>query len=577
MLYNNSQRGITLVEALLMAGLIAVFFVGLLSAFRGIFELVTDSKVRQTALTVAMQTVETVRGLEYEAVGTIGGVPAGVMPQVSTTTQNNVVFTTSILIEFVDDPADGLAELDSNGIITDYKRVAVTVEWENRRNELRSLQFVTQVSPPGIESDIGGGTLRVNVFDSSLQPVSGATVRLINTTTDPAIDTIRISNANGIVLFSGAPTASQYEIEVSRTGYSTDQTYIASGSLVNPLVPPVTVVEGSVTTATFFIERLSQLNVKTVSSQTNATVEISVTDGSDVATSTNVAVSGGGIALSDGGGVYADAGSVLFTTIAPASLVAWQAIEVEGQRPGGTARIIQVYDGANPGELIPESVLPGNAAGFGGDYIALASIDAATYSQLQLRIRMETINTSVTPTVTSFSVAYVASEVVLPDTQLVLTGNRSIGTDGGGDVVPKYNFSVITDSAGEYVFTDIAPDFYTITVPGYVIEEACSAAPLTIAPDMSQSLRLQLGAVSPTSLRVHVVSATGLPISGATVTVSRPGFSETGITSSCGQTFFPAPPVQQYTVTVTASGYTTETITAFNIVSNDLLIVQLSL
>jgi type II secretory pathway pseudopilin PulG len=573
--HKHRKTGLSLVEVLLTAGLLALFFAGLLASFQGLFALVADSKARQTALTVALQTIESVRGLEYDLVGTLGGIPAGTLPQISTSTQNGIVFTTNILIEFVDDPADGLEALDSNGVITDYKRVVVTVEWLDRRNESRSINFTSNISPPGIETNIGGGTLRVNVVDASLQPVAGATVRLVNTGTDPAINTVRTTNANGVVLFSGAPTASGYEIEVTRSGYTTDQTHAITPSFPNPLTPPVTIVENNVTTATLFIDRVSQIAVKTLADQTVVEDVLSVTDMTDVASSSNSNATAGGMTLSQVAGLYADSGFVQFSPLSPSSFVGWQALSIQSDLPFGTNSIVQIYDGNNPTMLIPDAVLPGNSMGYTDQLISLHTIDASVYPSLSVRVSLETTDTTVAPLITGLSLTYIATETVLPNVSLSFVGNRSIGTDVGGESVLRNQLSTVTNSSGESTLANVEWDFYSIIPTGYVIQAACPAAPLTVRAGSEIALRLILGSPVATSLRVQVVDSFGLPISGASVTVSRPGYNTTLTTESCGQAFFAPLSANQYEVTAAATGFTTEIIPVLNVANNEVLSIQL--
>jgi hypothetical protein len=575
MRYNNSQRGISLIEALIMAGLLVLFFGGLIGAFRGIFIIITDSKAKQTALTIAMETIESVRSLDYAIVGTISGIPAGPIPQVSTTTQNGVTFTTRTLIEFIDDPADGLGALDGNGVVTDYKKATVAVEWSGRTGE-RTIQFSTSVTPPTIESFVGGGTLRVNVFDATMTPVSGASVRLVNTSISPSIDTIRTTALNGEVLFSGAPTASGYEVFVTKAGYTSDQTYVVTPTLTNPISSPVTIVDANVTTATFFIDEVSTVDVRAVTNQVLGSSLPSVVDFTDARMYDSVdATIAQGVTLLSTSGTYASAGYIEFNPITPTALAAWQHVTLTGAVPVGTTRRIQVYDGTAPGTLLSESVLPGNAVGFTGESVQLTGIDPGVYPSLLIRVTLSTTDTSITPNLASINVGYVTSETVVSSVPVNFVGSKSLGTDGSGTVIPRNAFTLITDSSGNASRSNIEWDFYSVDVPGYTITEACTEAPLTVRPDTSASVRLVLTSPLTHSLRVQVLDTLSVPITNATVTVSRPGFSDSQGTASCGQGFFSTVTGDTYTVEVSAPGYDTETFSGYVITTNQLLVVQL--
>ena len=118
--------GISLVEVLVVAALAAAIFGALFSSFYFSLELVSDSRARLAAHALATERLEYIRSLTYHDVGTEGGIPAGDIPQQRTTSLNGIEFTERVLIEFVDDPFDGLLTAttsDSNDIPADYKRV----------------------------------------------------------------------------------------------------------------------------------------------------------------------------------------------------------------------------------------------------------------------------------------------------------------------------------------------------------------------------------------------------------------------------------------------------------------------
>lgn len=576
MRYKNTKAGISLIEVLLVTSLMTVFFVGILGAFRGIFILVSDTSSRQTAITIASDVMEEIRSLEYNSVGTIAGIPSGPVPQISTTTRNEVDFVVSTLIEYVDDPADGLGTLDGNGITTDYKRAEVAIEWSVRGNN-RRMTFNSNFMPPGVESTVGGGTLRVNVFDATLSPVTNATVRLRNDTVTPNIDTIRTTNASGTALFSGAPTASNYEIEVSKTDYSFDQTHIVDEPLTNPLMPPVTIVENNITSASFFIDQTSTLEIKTLSNQIFNSISPVTTDDSSALSYSNVSFSPSGVELEELSGVYSLAGTVQFSGLSPATILEWQSVDIASLLPSGTAFIARIYDGNNPGVLLPNAALPGNDVGFSQATIDISSVDPLLYPSLSVGFELETLNNTVTPVIENVTMTYIESETPIAGVSLDILGNKIIGTDtDGGDIV-KNQTTAITNSLGDVVITDLEWDLYNILPVGYAIAEACPSAPATIDPNTNNSLRLTLESGVASSLRVHVIDASGVSIPNATVSVVRPSYNEVAVTGGCGQAFFNTASIAtNYEVTVDATGYMTEVVTGVSVNANDLLVVQLT-
>ncbi len=145
---------------------------------------------------------------------------------------------------------------------TDYKRIKVTVEWETPWGK-ESLYSMTDVAPPGIETNEGGGTLKVKVFDSNGLAVSQANVNITNASVTPAIDLNLTTNDDGEIILPGTPTSTEYMITVTKSGYSTDRTYQATSTNSHPVRPPVTVLEGQLTEVSFSIDLVSTLTVNT--------------------------------------------------------------------------------------------------------------------------------------------------------------------------------------------------------------------------------------------------------------------------------------------------------------------------
>jgi hypothetical protein len=103
------------------------------------------------------------------------------------------------------------------------------------------------------------------VFDSSGVGISGASVHVVNASVTPAIDLTDTTNASGSLQLVGVTTSSQnYQIFVSKDGYSSQQTYpLGESSNPNPLLPHVTVISQAVTTVSFSIDLTSRLSLAT--------------------------------------------------------------------------------------------------------------------------------------------------------------------------------------------------------------------------------------------------------------------------------------------------------------------------
>ncbi len=268
----NKQKGTTLLDVVFGTALLLIVFVGLYGVFQLTLELVQSSKSKTGALTLASERMEFIRSLNYDDVGTVGGIPQGVLTAEENNTLNGIPYTKKTFVQYVDAVEDGVGGSDSNGITTDYKLVKVTIEWLFR-GDARSFSLVTNVTPQGIESVVGGGTLRINVLDSYGSPVPSAQVNLINNALNPSVSVSTFSNISGVVEFPGAPSSSSYEISISKSGLNSAQTYSVGGLNVNPNPGHLTVVEAQTTSSTFYIDTTGSATVRTFEAGTTTPLQ----------------------------------------------------------------------------------------------------------------------------------------------------------------------------------------------------------------------------------------------------------------------------------------------------------------
>ena len=574
---NNPQRqkGLSIVEVIVVSGIVAIFFTGLLSSFYHTISLVQDSRARQTALSVASNQMEYIRSLSYDAVGTVAGIPAGEIPQTATSTLNGISFTVQTLIEYVDDPADGIGVDDANGITTDYKSAKVTVSWD-WRGMSREVFLVSRVIPRSIETDVGGGTIRVNVFDADVQSLSGASVRLVNNSLTPNIDVTRSTNADGVALFGGAPAGAGYEIFVTDVGYSTDSTYSITAELENPSTLPATVAEADITTLNFFIDQVSTMNIQTVSSASYGNWFESFATTTGIVSSTGVVVSGGELSLDGGSGSYVGSGDVQLQSVAPTSLASWGMVSISGATPLPATRRVQIYTASTSPTLIPDTDLPGNSSGFVVDIIDISGLSTEIYPAISLRLSLETTDGTVTPTVDEIEVSYLSSITALGNVPLLIRGNKIIGTRSDATPVYKFSQSANTNSSGLLTLNDLEWDTYTVVPDGYTVTEACWEHPVSVAPATVVDLRLTLVSFEPHALRVQVTDVDGAVVNNAEVTLSRTGYTNTQETSPCGQaSFLPLSEYDDYEIRVRVNGVEEWSQSNLFISGNDALVIQL--
>jgi hypothetical protein len=557
----KKTAGLSLVEAVLVSALILVVFGGLFTGVQYSLELIAQSRAKLSALSLANDRMEFFRSLPYDDVGTIAGIPPGTIPQNSTTTLNNIEFSERVLVEYVDDPADGAitaTTTDSNGIPSDYKRIKIEISW-NIYDTPGQISLVSNIVPRSIETTVGGGTVRVNVIDQDSLPLENAEVRLRNDTTTSTIDVTRFSDANGIALFSGAPAASNYELIVTAPGYSIDQTYIATTSNPNPTTAPFAVLESDISTLTFQIDRLSDIQARALSSVTFASADEFFTSSTSIATSTDVAIVGNALVLAGGSGNYPPNGDAYLPAVTPGSLVTWEAATLGIETPANTSFSTQFYTASGTDyTLIPDTDLPGNASGFTTRTINLSVLDVSTYPNIVPRVRLNSSNDVVTPRLDEVRVFYRASETAANGVSVGFSGTKIIGTNGGAPIY-KYDNTEVTNASGEINLTDIEFDSYTVTVPStFDIAYSCPALPLVHRGGVDSALEFRLAPNTAHSLQVRVIDTTGSPIPGAAVELVSATTSYSGVveTNPCGTAFFSGlSAADDYLITVEQPGY----------------------
>lgn len=577
-----TTRGLSLIDVIVGVGLTMLVFVGLFGAFRLSVELISLNKERSGAVALANERVEYVRSLPYDDVATVGGIPAGDIPQTETVVLNNIDYTRRTLIQYVDAPQDGEGAADETGITADYKSVKVEVSWDHR-GRTESFSLVTTVVPRGIENLTGGGTLRVNVIDASGVPVTGASVRVVNDSTSPLIDTTAYTNVSGEVIFPGAPAASEYEITVSKSGYSTAGTYDATAGNPNPNPAHLTILTGNTTSATFAIDLLAQKTVYTFEPVEEEVFEDSFADTSNLAVAASTTASGGSLALTQTAGLYDAAGSAESNTISPALLYGWDALSFNYVAPVGTAITLRVlYDAGSSFAPVPDAALPGNSTGFTASPIDLSTLSTEAYPSLRLAAELSTTDQLATPSLNDWTLSYRVGPTPIPGVAFSMEGTKAIGTDSDGNPVKKVSIVTTTDADAEAAIDSLEWDSYTITVngatEGYMIAESCDPQPRTIAPGETATTTLFLAPHTAHALRVVVRDENNDPLPGASVRLTNSGYDTTQESGDCGGTLFSGVSEgSDYTLEVSASGYATFLLTPLQISGYTTIDVPLTL
>lgn len=555
------SRGVSIIDAVIGSALMLMVFMTIAGVLQLSLDVVTNSRIRAGAIALGNDRMEYLRSLSYTQIGVEGGIPAGIVPQIETVSWNNVDYTRRTSVQYSDDPSDGLGGADTNGITADFKTIRVEVSWESRQGT-RSITIVGRVSPYGVETSVPGGTLTIYVVNASAVPLYDAQVDIINTDTNPAIDVRTFTSSDGYVSFIGAPASSNYQITVSRAGYSTAQTYSVSAQNPDPNPRHLTVADNVTTSATFAIDVVGQKTVETYFKSLPEDWSDALDSTDNVSATSSVDITGGSAQLA-GVAPYTSPGSIRSTTIQPADLVSWDSFTWTESKPSGTDIRYRVYDALN--NLIPDGDLPGNTIGFTTSPVDLGSLSVNEYSGIRLDAELETTDPNETPLLNSWAVSYNYGPVTAPSFSFSMRGTKAIGNN---PVIYKYEEDLQTNGGGTLTVQNVEWDTYALsiaTTTGYNLAESCNPQPEALAPGASQTTRLYALPYTAHTLLVDVRGAGDVLLEDASVRLYRTGYDETTLSSSCGQSFFESLTENIYTLEVSATGYEDYTNSALNV------------
>jgi len=260
-----NQKGFSLIESLIGTAIFVMMALVVYQAFFLTYRNAIANWENTTIASLARQYLENARNIPYAQIGTIQGNPHGSLPDFanpSTVTVGSDTYQIYFEVTYVDDPADGTAVLGTDSAPDDYKQVKLSV-----KNTTTSAvtSFVTNIVPSGLEGMASGGALSLSVINALGQPVPDATINITNSAINPSINLSRMSDANGKWVEVGLPdSANSYHVVVTKSGYSTDQTYPITVPNPNPTKPDATIANGQVTQISFAIDQTSNLTFDTL-------------------------------------------------------------------------------------------------------------------------------------------------------------------------------------------------------------------------------------------------------------------------------------------------------------------------
>ncbi len=259
----KSYSGFTLIESLVFIFLFSIISLVFFQTYAVGTRLIIESKNRLGATALANQKMEIIRSIEYDAIGTTTGIPAGDLAEDESISVNTLLYHVHTFVQYVDDPFDRLVSgSPADTIPTDYKRVRVTVSWGNEGPD-QTVHIFGNFSPRGVETAGGGGVLAINVLDAGGAGVSGASVRLINAAS--SVDVTGTTDSTGNLTLPGAPAGTQaYTLIVSKSGYYGATTYPPyPTSAFNPVDVHASVVAGVLNQKTIVMDQSSDITLTT--------------------------------------------------------------------------------------------------------------------------------------------------------------------------------------------------------------------------------------------------------------------------------------------------------------------------
>lgn len=565
--------GFTLLEVLIGIGLMVIVFTGLYGAFVFGLKVVGQSKAQVGAITLANQKMEQIRNFPYGDVGTIGGIPAGSIPETESLIKNAVPYTIKTTIVYIDDPFDGTA-ITTDTLPADYKRVKIKVSWTGFFGG--EISLISDIVPKGIETEAGGGTLIIWALNASGQGIPQANIHLANEQVSPVINVNYQTNDSGYLVLAGAPTSTEaYEITVSKDGYSQDRTYGVE-EVANPLKPHASVFERQLTEISFSIDQLSSFSIET---RGRESFDDDFGNYDKLSAYENIFIDNSEATLIKIGEDYATSGELVSKEVAPFNLINWDRFSWQDQRPENTNIKYQLlYATSASWELVPETDLSGNAVGFNVSPINISNLNIANYPKLKLKGTLSTATTSSTPVLFEWHLIY--NTPLISNVDFYLQGLKTIGTDIDGNPVYKYGKQHSSDANGRINITGIEWDSYlfsaTTTTAMDLMETIPSPQPIDLLPGTTTIAALYFK--SENDLLVKMLDAsTTEPIFGVNVRVisEELGYDKSRPTDEQGNAYFIPLEPATYNIEAAKDGYRTAT-TSVNVVGKTSKIINLS-
>ena len=268
------QRGLTLLETVVSIALFVLIVLAIYQLYTRMLVVIQTLRVRTVATNMANEQFEIARNLTYEDVGTIGGIPNGVLEPSQTIEREGMTFGVTTTVRNIDDPFDGTL---GNGDLSPADSRLFEVEIDcTSCDEFTPIIYTGRIAPKNLETASTNGALVLQVFDAGGQPISGADLSIVNNDVTPVVNINDTTGADGtLTIVDAIPSVESYQLTATKSGYTTEQTYLPGEvGNPNPTKPHATVAQQQITQVSFAIDQVSEIDFTSLDQTCSAVGDI---------------------------------------------------------------------------------------------------------------------------------------------------------------------------------------------------------------------------------------------------------------------------------------------------------------
>ncbi|HQY33853.1 type II secretion system protein [Actinotalea sp.] len=232
------DEGSSLIEVIVAMFIFALISVGVVHTMTSVLSVSRDSRSRQVALNLAAQEIDRSRESSDDLFALL-------TEDLDDVVLNGDTFHIHRETQWVSDPGLDL-ECGSGGGTLRYKRVNVTITWDNMRSSTDAVRADTIIDPQERINDPTKGTILVSVLNSQGSGSSGVTVGA--TVGSPANGATALATAPSPTDSEGCSyilkvVPGNYDVTVSRSGYVDDRHAATASTTVSVIANQSTTVQ----------------------------------------------------------------------------------------------------------------------------------------------------------------------------------------------------------------------------------------------------------------------------------------------------------------------------------------------